>query len=196
MAIRGRNARNISLKLGLALLVVTLLPPHARSQQAQMDFSVDYSFLRSYPNGGGFPFNSNGGSASASWNFNRWLGVVGDFGGYEFGGQQPGVTGHLLTYAGGPRVSFRSEARRWTPFAQFLVGGASISGNLNGQSAAENGLSILAGGGVDAAFRPRLAFRVVEFDYLLTRFNRVTATTGFQNDFRVSTGIVLHFGRK
>lgn len=190
------NTRAIAFRLCLGLLFLLLFPLHGRGQQARIDLSVDYSFLRAYPNGNGFPFNSNGGSASVSWNFKPWLSGVADFGGYNFGGQQPGVNGKLFTYAAGPRISRRPETSRWTPFAQVLAGGARVTGNVNGQSGAENGVSIILGGGVDAAFRPSLSFRVIEFDYLLTRFNRVTATTGFQNDFRISTGVLFHFGRK
>ncbi|MGH9744198.1 MAG: outer membrane beta-barrel protein [Candidatus Acidiferrum sp.] len=191
-----RGSHLAFLKLSFCFLLFLLLPLAARAQQSPFAVSVDYSFLRAYPNGNGFPFNSNGASASASWNLKPWLGLAADFGGYNFGGQLPGVSGKLFTYAAGPRFSRRFESSRWTPFVQVLAGGARVTGNLSGVSASENGFSLLLGGGVDARFRPRITFRPFEFDYLLTRFNRVNSITGNQNDFRISVGVVFHFGPK
>lgn len=171
------------------------VPLSTRAQQSRLDVSLDYSFLRANPDGNGYPFNSNGGSASASWIFKPWLAVAADFGGYNFGGQSAGVSGKLFTYAAGPRFSRRIKSTRWTPFAQTVAGGARVAGNLNGLSPAENGFSLLVGGGLDVSFRPRITFRVAEFDYLLTRFNRVVNLNGPQNDFRFSTGVVFHFPR-
>jgi outer membrane immunogenic protein len=179
-----------------SLFFLLLLPLPAFSQQPLFGVSAGYSYLRANPNGNGFSFNSNGGSASVSWNYKSWLGFTADFAGYNFGGQLPGVSGKLFTYAAGPRFTRKFESSRWTPFAQALIGGARVTGNLNGVSAAENGFAMILGGGLDASFRPRISFRVAEFDYLLTRFNRVNSINGNQNDFRISTGLVFHFGRK
>ncbi len=196
----GNRSRSFLLscfKLSLgSLFFLLLLPLPAFSQQPLIDVSAGYSYFRANPNGNGFSFNSNGGSASASWNCKSWLGFTADFAGYNFGGQLPGVSGKLFTYAAGPRFTHKFESSRWTPFAQALFGGARVAGNLNGVSAAENGFSMILGGGIDASFHPRITFRVAEFDYLLTRFNRVNSVTGNQNDFRISTGVVFHFGRK
>lgn len=179
----------------LALSLTFFVPISARAQQSRLDLSLDYSYLRANPDGNGYSFNSNGGVASASWRLKPWLRLAADFSGYDFGGQPATVSGKLFTYAAGPRFSRRIKSTRWTPFAQTLAGGARVSGNLNGLSAAENGFSLLAGGGLDLSFRPRIAFRVAEFDYVLTRFNRVLNANGPQNDFRFSAGVVFHLPR-
>lgn len=191
--VRG-DARNC-LTVFLSLFVLFLVPISACAQQPRLDISLDYSYLRANPDGNGYSFNSNGGSASASWNLKPWLRVAADFSGYDFGGQPAGVSGKLFTYAAGPRFSRRIKSTRWTLFAQTLAGGARVTGHLNGISAAENGFSLIAGGGLDLSFRPRITFRVAEFDYFLTRFNRVVNVNGPQNDFRFSTGVVFHLPR-
>jgi hypothetical protein len=183
-------------RLWFCLLFFLLLPQSGRCQQSQLDFATNYSFLRTNPAGGSGSFDSNGGSVSAAWHVRPWLGVAADFGGYSFGGQPQGVGGHLFTYTIGPRVSYRREGRSWAPFGQLLVGGARVSGTLNGQSASENGVALIVGGGADVRLTAQLAVRVLEVDYLMTRFTRVNDTPGVQNDLRVSAGVVLHFGRR
>lgn len=188
------DARNC-VTVFLSSFVFFLVPLSAHAQQSRLDVSLDYSYLRANPDGNGYSFNSNGGNASASWSLKPWLRIAADFSGYDFGGQPFGVSGKLFTYAAGPRFSRRIKSTRWTPFAQTLAGGARVTGNLNGISAAENGFSLIAGGGLDVSFRPRITFRVAEFDYLLTRFNRDINVNGPQNDFRFSTGVVFHLPR-
>ena len=46
------------------------------------------------------------------------------------------------------------------------------------------------GGGLDVKLTRSLAFRVLQADYLLTRFGGVT-----QNNARLTTGLVYRFGR-
>jgi len=196
MIIRQKTIANILLLLCFCLLLFVLLPPLAWGQESQFDLAGHYSFLRAGPSGGAGSFNANGGSVSATWHATPWLGVAADFGGYNFGGQPQGVDGHLLTYTIGPRISSPREWGRWTPFGQLLLGGARVSGNLNGQSAGENGFALIAGGGADLRLNSHLALRVVQIDYLMTRFNRVNNTPGIQNDFRISTGVVLRFDRR
>jgi hypothetical protein len=193
---RGKRARTVGTKLLLCLIALFLSPACAYCQQARVDLAGGYSFLRAYPNGDGVPFNSNGGSASVSFNIKPWLGAVADFSGFNFGAQPFGVHGQLYTYSFGPRLTLQREASRWTPFGEVLIGGARVNGTINAQSPGENGLSLIAGAGLDAALGQRLSWRVAEVDYLLTRFDRVTGTTGVQNDLRISTGLVLHFGRR
>src|SRR5690348_4990604 len=133
MASRCMQVPKIALRLvvtSIAFCVFSILifPLAVRCQETKMDVTLSYSFLRAYPNGNGTPFNSNGGSVAASWNFKPRVGIVGEFGGYEFGGQQPGVSGRLFTYAGGVRVFREAAGRRWNPFAQALAGGARVNG--------------------------------------------------------------------
>jgi hypothetical protein len=52
------------------------------------------------------------------------------------------------------------------------------------------------GGGLDWPLRHRFSIRLIEADYLLTRFDRVTGTSATQNDVRISAGLVFRFGSK
>ena len=180
----------------LCLSFFLFLPQPGRCQQSQFDLGANYSFLRADPAGGGESFNSSGGSVSFAWRAKPWLDAAADFSAYHFGGQPPGVSGRLLTYAIGPRVRFPHEWRRWTPFGQVLAGGARVSGTLSGQSAGENGFALMLGGGADFRLNARLAIRVLDVEYLMTRFDRVTNTPGVQNDLRISAGVVLRFGHR
>jgi hypothetical protein len=81
------------------------------------------------------------------------------------------------------------SSERFTPFAHALFGGARSSSSVFGFSASETAFAMALGGGVDIGSR-NLAFRIGQFDYLMTRFGGVR-----QNDFRYSAGIVFRFGK-
>jgi len=186
----NRSAARTRWRLLLALLA--LFPLSARCQEQQVEVSTQYSYLRANSSGGGGSFNALGGSANAVWNVKPWLGLAGDFSGYHFEGQPAGVDARMFTYTFGPRYSFRRERGRLHPFAQFLLGGTTLSASLTGQHAGKNGFAILAGG-VDARVQAHLSIRIVEADYLMTRYDRVVGTPGYQNDLRISTGVVFRF---
>lgn len=189
-----KTNRSAGMQRWLCLLaLLAFYPPPAYCQRQRFEVATDYSYLRANSSHSGGSFNAHGGSASVAWNITPQVGVTADFGEYQFGGQPTGVDGRMFTYAFGPRISPRSERGVWSPFGQFLIGGARLSGNLNGQPAAENGFATIVGGGVDARVRPRIAIRCIEVDYVMTRFERSSGTPGVQNDLRISTGIVFHF---
>src|SRR5215470_2013682 len=92
----------------LILSMAAAIPASAQS----VDASVGYSYFR-FGNSGGV--NQNGVSGSIAYNPNRWLGIVGDFGGYH--GSPSGVDINTSTYMFGPRLSLRNPSGL-TPFAQ------------------------------------------------------------------------------
>jgi hypothetical protein len=100
---------------------------------------------------------------------------VAEFGGDYGGGQS------LETYMFGPQVSFPA---RISPFAQFLVGGAHYDAPGYGQTSFATSL----GFGINAKILPAISWRIVEGDWLTTRFGGTT-----QNNARISTGIVFQF---
>jgi hypothetical protein len=71
------------------------------------------------------------------------------------------------------------------PFVHALFGGASISGG----GVNENAFAMLVGGGLDLGFRKGIGFRLVQADWLMTKFNNQTQNS----QGRVSAGIVLKF---
>jgi hypothetical protein len=116
-----------------------------------------------------------------------WFGITADFSGHY--GTSAGASNHLHTFLAGPKFSYPGGTI--SPFAHLLVGGAqeSLGSSSSGIIATSNtALAFVAGAGLDAHISSSLAFRVIQFDYLLTRFNSTN-----QNQARISTGIVLRF---
>jgi len=174
---------------------------------------LGYSYLRSEPmlSSGNRLVRLNGGSASIAFNMNRYLGLVGDFGGFDdtklqitgAGANPPraaDASGTAYTFMAGPRLSFR---HRVTPFAQVLFGGihasevtlSNCTGVLCTPLPSENAFAMTAGGGIDLRLQRHLAFRIVQAEYLMTNFaNLSTGNRDTQNDIRLSSGLVFGFG--
>ena len=142
----------------------------------------------------------NGWDANAAFNFSKYLGVEGDFGGAyasvsSSGG--PSVNFHVYTYTGGPVVS--ADMGVIKPFAHVLFGGARLSGSSGGVSVSWNGYTMMVGGGVDARINRVFAFRVAQVDWLYYHFGSQTiAGTPFPSfsgsgNVRIATGIVARF---
>ena len=53
-------------------------------------------------------------------------------------------------------------------------------------------LVVAAGGGLDAPLGAHFSIRLVQAEYLLTRFERLAGSVGSQNDVRLSAGLVFH----
>jgi hypothetical protein len=73
-----------------------------------------------------------------------------------------------------------------------------LAGNIS--AAAQNRAEIFAhpftmaaGGGVDLTVSHRLALRLGEFDYVLTRYTNPLTSTNNQNNFRYCGGVILRF---
>jgi outer membrane immunogenic protein len=146
------------------------------------EVSASYSYLREGSSDG---TNANGGSFSVAGNFNRWLGIAGDFGAYH---SSPfGLNLNTYTFLAGPRFSVRSDSRV-TPFAQVLLGGAHLTAGYGGASGSTSGFAYSAGGGVDLGLTKRLALRP-QFDYIGIR-----ASGNTLNSYRASFGVVFRFG--
>jgi opacity protein-like surface antigen len=166
------------------LALVLAVPAMAQNDHPRAEVFGGYSYVRVSDQG--MSTNLNGGSGSIALNVNRWFGIVGDFGGYRF--NQSGVSGSVITYMFGPKIAARSN-ERVTPFVQALFGGAHIS--ALGSSAAENAFAMAVGGGIDAKISQHFAIRLIQAEYLLTKFN--DGANNRQNNARISAGIVIRF---
>lgn len=139
---------------------------------------------------GGYQFsrqqstNLNGWNAALTGNYNRWLGLTGDFSGaYK---SQGGIDFRSYTYTFGPTIAVRNS-ETFTPFAHALFGGFHQSVDITGTSlGTANGFAVIFGGGVDAKISQRFAVRVGQFDYMSFH-----ADGGSSNIFRYSAGIVF-----
>jgi outer membrane immunogenic protein len=165
------------------LILMTTAASRAQDTPAA-EVSASYSYLRFGLSNG---VNQNGASVSVAGNFNHWLGLAADVGGYHK--SQGGVTFNTYTYMGGPRFSYRKSGRV-VPFAQVLFGGARGSLSGFGGSGTGNGFAYSAGGGVDLGLTRHLALRP-QLDYIGMRFSGNNVNTA-----RGSIGIVFRFGKR
>ena len=204
-----------------APMAAASMPP-ARPYSGRMDsdypkveWFMGYSYLRAVPEltEGNRMMWLNGGSTSVAFNLNRYLGLVGDFGGFNetrllfttgnplaaVGPYQAVDAGTAFTFLGGPRLSFRNH-ERFTPFAQALFGGIRASEETACPNCApslpeETVFALTAGAGLDVKLRRHLAIRVIQAEYLMTNFeDTTTGEKATQNDIRLSTGLVFRFG--
>ena len=192
--------------------------PYSRglnSYTPRVEWFLGYSYLRAVPElaAGNRLVYLNGGSTSIAFNFNRYLGIVGDFGGFKDSkllltgpGEPSGAvnsSGTAYTYLFGPRLSYRTH-ERITPLAQVLFGGihasdVTLSSGCSGAGCtllpSENRFAMTAGGGLDVKVHHHIAIRLIQAEYLMTRFeNLTTGSTASQNDMRLSAGLVFRFG--
>jgi opacity protein-like surface antigen len=139
----------------------------------------------------GTGFNFNGGIGSLTGNLNDWFGVEGEFAGYHTGSN--GVSGTLVTYMFGPRIAVRNKGNdKVTPYFHALFGGAHVSASAFGIGGSDNAFALAVGGGVDARVTKNVAVRVVQADYMLTKFT--DGVNDRQNSVRISAGIVFRWG--
>ena len=185
-----------------SLFVVCLLLVFALIAQAQDKPKVEvfggYSYLRADDNDDGI--NLHGWNASGTYNFNKWIGVKGDFSGHY--GQYTLIPPSLLTppldthikgdlntylFLVGPQFAYR-EHDVVTPFGHVLVGAAHRSTEATGDAAlrlrtagidpdalpfntSDTSFAFVAGGGLDVKITKYLAWRAFQADYVLTTFD-------------------------
>lgn len=137
----------------------------------------------------------NGWEGSLEGKFVPWIGIVADLSG-RYGSENlqacsidicSNLKVNVKTYTllFGPRVSI--SVRKFTPFAQFLVGAGHSNNSATGYSDSDTSLATAVGGGLDYKLIPAIAWRL-QGDALHTRFFGTT-----QNNFRFSTGLVIRF---
>lgn len=161
----------------------------------RMDLAVGYSYIRANAPPGGCPcFSVNGGFVSANINFSRFLGITGEMtGGRGSNVSSLGQNLNLITFMGGPRVSFTGH--RIVPFGQVLFGGAHASDsyfpNASSYTTSETKWAFSAGGGIDYNLTRRFSIRIPEVQFLRTNFNN--AANNQQNQLMIGAGLVVKF---
>ena len=179
------------------------LPDRARAQAIQsprVEIFAGYSYLHATTAISGEPINLHGGSISAAFYLNRWLGAVGDLGVYHAGDIANQFSLNLWSYQFGPRVRLKNDTRL-TPYGQFLLGGGHAGGTIYTSSLApgllpigtNNSFLFTTGGGLDYRLTNRIAIRVAQAEYLYSQFLNGSATGHQQHNFRLTTGLVFNF---
>ena len=160
-------------KMIRAFLVATLLCPLALAQRVELFGGAQFEHLQ-------YSYNAVGWNASLTGNFKHVLGITGDFSGVY---NSRHSNSSVYTYTFGPVLTARLPVVQ--PFVHALFGGASAS--TSGVS--ENAFAMFVGGGLDIGFRKGIGFRLVQADWLMTKFSNGTQ----DKQGRVSAGIVLKF---
>ncbi len=181
-------------KLFLLAALVLILPLTGLAQKApKAEIFGGYSYLHADDDDDGLDLH--GWNASAAINFTKYAGIVADFSGhYDTATLSPGVRADLSAYLFlvGPRFTYR-EHKVLQPFGHVLLGAArshtSTFGTLGRVKFDDSAFAMAVGGGLDAKVHDRLAVRLFQADYVLTRFNDDS-----QHNFRLSTGLVLRLG--
>ena len=164
--------RKVSLLVGL-LFLVSLATGTRASAQDKVELYGGYSFFHLQNSPGAS--NLNGFIFSGEYKFAPWVGAVGEVGGDYGGGSS------VTTFLVGPQVSFPA---RISPFAHILIGGA----HYNQPGFGDTSFATSLGFGIDTKIASVFKWRIIEGDYVTTRFGGST-----QNNARFSTGIVFQF---
>jgi outer membrane protein OmpA-like peptidoglycan-associated protein len=154
-----------------------------------------YSYINLHPGEGFEDFSNHGATGGFAYNASRYLGLVGELGGYAFNRHVngSGLNGSMNTFLFGPRINLR-RFDHFVPFAEFLFGGAHAGVEMTG-SGGQTAFAMAAGGGVDVVFNKYFAWRFAQIDYLMTNFSGPFLNgTARQNNLRLGTGIVIRFG--
>ncbi len=162
--------------------VVIALACGSAYAQSSLDVFGGYSYQRLNSASGAETNLSSGWAAEAQVNMAHTVALVTSFsGGY---GTQSGADLAFYTYMGGPRFSLHRG--RASLFAHALFGAGGLTASAGGVSITENAFATALGTGVDVRVAPRLAVRVIQADYVLSRLASNT-----QNNLRLSTGLVF-----
>lgn len=189
------------MKLSLWFLLLLALGATENVRAQVVELFGGYSYLRANTSFTGEQINLHGASFSAAFYLNRWLGIVGDVGGYHAGSVVDQFSLTLWSYQAGPRVRLRNDTR-FTPYAQFLLGGGHAGGTLYTSSfgpglapiGTNNSFLYTPGGGVDCRLSNKIGIRIIQAEYLHSEFLNGSVIGHKQNNLRLSTGVVFHFG--
>jgi hypothetical protein len=215
----------MKIKIAVQVAATMLISALAFAQDApKLEIFGDYTYMQFNPSITGVQSRAfNGGGGGAQFNINNYFGIKGDFQGYGStewtvhvtspiptpGGIIPVGTyvtkANMFTYLFGPVVGV--HAKKVNVYGEVLFGGSNTSGYTGIYSTAIPGISasynpnqhpftMAVGGGIDWNVNPKVAIRLGEFDWILTRYTNVFTNTNNQNSFRYLAGVVIKLGGK
>jgi hypothetical protein len=160
-------------KLIPTILLVGVLCAPVFAQRVEIFGGAQYEHLQS-------SYNAVGWNASLTGNFKHVLGITGDFSGVY---NSRHANSSVYTYTVGPVLTARLPVVQ--PFVHALFGGATTK--IGGAS--DNAFAMFLGGGLDIGLRKGIGLRLVQADWLMTKFGGQTQ----EHQGRVSAGIVIKF---
>ena len=155
------------------ILLGGLLCAQAFAQRVEIYGGAQFEHLQS-------SYNAVGWNGSLTGNFKHVLGITADFSGVY---KSHRISSSAYTYTVGPVLTARLPVVQ--PFVHALFGGATTSGG----GLSDNAFAMFLGGGLDLGFRKGIGFRLVQADWLMTKFGDQTQ----KSQGRVSAGIVIKF---
>jgi hypothetical protein len=155
------------------IMLALLLCSPVFGQRVELYGGVAYDHLQP-------SYNAVGWNASLTGNFKHVLGITGDFSGVYKSHRE---SSSVHTYTFGPVLTARLPVIQ--PFVHALFGGATVSGG----GVSDNSFTMLLGGGLDIGLRKGIGIRLVQADWLMTKFHDATQNS----QGRVSVGIVIKF---
>ena len=170
----------------LGILLMGALPLLAQDDFPRGQVFGGYSYLSVDTSGLSGRKSLNGWNGQGSVNFNKWLGITGDFGGYY--GSPNHVTLHDYSFLFGPTLTYRTE--HVAPFFHALFGGNHINASTTGASGGNTAFAMAFGGGLDLPVGEHFGVRLAQVDWLRTQHFSTS-----QNNIRLSTGIMFNFGK-
>jgi len=174
-----------------------------------------YSYFRADSGSTLSGINLNGWNASVTGNLNSWFGITADFSGHY--GSPQGVKHSRHAFLFGPTLTYRGHDKI-SPFVHALFGGVRGHRGITNPgptgsplpqlpATSETSFGMALGGGVDYTASSHVAIRLIQADYLLTRFDQPsgivcitfpcpTTVNGSQHNVRLSFGIVWRSGTR
>jgi hypothetical protein len=168
-----RRDKSMGKALLYAALLAELLCAPTFAQRVELYGGAQYIHLES-------SYNAVGWNASVTGNFKHLLGITGDVSG-SYNSHR--TNSSVYTYTVGPELSARLPVVQ--PFVHALFGGARIAT----AGVSDNAFAMLLGGGIDVGLRKGIGLRLVQADWLLTKFTNQTQN----KQGRVSAGLVIKF---
>jgi opacity protein-like surface antigen len=209
----------IAVVLGMVLLFGTVA---FAQDYPKIETSPAFMYIRTTPNSSAFvvngvavktqALNCAGGGGTLAYNFSSLVGIAADLGGCKIFSNAYGagnsVDGNEFTYLFGPRFTIRSGSA-FEPFFEVNFGGMRISltckssatncvNATGGNTYSKNAFALTAGGGFQVKLSKKISLRLVQAEYLYTRFGNQCAlavcnNNNHQNSFRLKSGIVINW---
>lgn len=171
----------------LALLLLFVAMPLLAQNNSVVDIGVGYSGVRSTVAGSEW---FHGGAGQFVWHVWDRFGLVGDLGASHNG--SPQINSTLVTGLGGVHASL-VNTKHVEIFGEGLLGGARVGATFKELTAktTQTSFALAMGGGMDVHLSQHFSLRLINAQYLETRFG-----SGVQNNLRVQAGLVIHLGSK
>jgi hypothetical protein len=180
------------------LAFVALLAGPCLAQTPKIEISADGSFNR-FDTPSSYYLDMAGWSASANYSLRTWLAAKVEASG-AYGRRAYVGTTNVHDILVGPQF-FPFRHHKFTPWGEFLVGEGYYRntipafGGFPAQTNADFSFTWEGGMGLDVNFKHRWAIRVIDFDFVSSKFLSTVPNQARQTNYRVQVGVVYRIGK-